>query len=215
MKKMVKVMSGYLALQRKFLNSEVQNAVLLQSWQTRNPTTTLSLSIPPEGVGETERIGKEYAIESIYMNFEVSQATQEAVSDPPPVTYVRVIVYLDTQTNSTEANASDIMDDTGTRDILAFRNMDFTKRFSVLFDKKVRLGNEGMTADSANDFDLGFKSTYFSYMKKFKTAIKVRCDNAAALITSCVTNNIGVIAICDRIDNAPVLSYQCRIRFRG
>ncbi len=211
---------GFNGIEKKFLDTELASTQLTTSWAAFNPTgtgCTDSLSVPAEGNGESQRIGRAFTIDSIYIRGVLSSTLKESQAAPVQDFRSRVIVYIDTQTNSAEATATEIMDAGGASDILAFRNLQNTHRFKVLFDKTVTFStssgqqNEG----AANLFAVGAMERRFSFFHRFTRGIKVQCDGTAADVASCTNTNIGVAAISSSTSLTPLITYQARLRYRG
>lgn len=210
---------GFEGIENKFLDSELSGVSLTTAWLPHNPTgtgCTDSISVPAQGNGESQRIGRMFTIDSILIRGMVASNLQEAAVNPLPDTRARIIVYLDTQTNLAEAAATLIMDAGGADDVFAFRNLQNTKRFRVLFDKTVTLKVDGQMAQGALDaFAVGQIKSRFTFYHKFKGGLKVQCSGTAADVASVTDNNIGIAALCDSTSIGAVLSYSARIRFRG
>lgn len=212
---------GFEDMENKFLTSEITNTNLTAAWATYNPTgtgCTNSISVPAQGDGESQRDGRVYYINSVHVNGQCYIPPSESQLDPGIVgtlTHVRIILYWDTQTNGAQATATDIMDSSGSVDYLAFRNLQNSKRFIVLKDKRVAIRPFFVNEGSANLFATAQNSVVWRMNKKFKKPIKVRCTGTTANVSSISDSNIGVIAIADSVASSPVIRYQARIRFSG
>ncbi len=211
---------GFMGIENKFLDTELTATALGTAWVPLNPTgtgCTDSLSVPAEGNGESQRIGRMYTIDSIFVHGVVRSSAIEAFAAPVSDFRARVILYWDTQTNSAEAAATDIMDAGGTEDLLAFRNLQNSKRFIVFFDKTIlfRVGDTSTNEGAVNSFAAAPMERPFSFYKKFSKGIEVRCDATTANVTSVTDNNFGIACITSSTTTAPTIAYQARLRFRG
>ena len=204
---------GFIGIENKFYDTEMAATSINASWAVYNPNTVDSLSVPAQGDGESNRDGKMYAITSIHVRGAIFTGGTEAQGAPEDQHRFRVIIYQDTQTNGAEATASDIMDAGGTDDTLAFRNLQYSKRFKVLYDRTLTTVPQ-ITSEASNIFSAGKAIRNFSFNKKFKTPIKVTCNGTGAGVASCVDNNFGIAAIADSASNVS-FQYQARIRFVG
>jgi hypothetical protein len=204
---------GFIGIENKFYDTEMAATNINASWAVYNPSTVDSLSVPAQGDGESNRDGKMFAITSLHVKGAVFTGGTEAQSAPEDQHRFRVIIYQDTQTNGAEASANDIMDVGGTDDTLAFRNLQYSKRFKVLYDR-VFVTTPQITSEASNIFSAGKAIRNFQFNKKFKTPIKVTCNATSAGVSSCVDNNFGIAAIADSASNVS-LQYQARIRFVG
>ncbi len=209
--------AGFIGAEKKFVDSERASTVLTVAWAAINPTggVTDSISVPSQGDGEEQRDGREYVIKSIHVKGFVTHATEEAQTAPVGDKSVRVVVYWDTQTNAAVATPGLIMDESGPIDILAFRNLQNSKRFIVLYDRLMTFNMNNQTNEGAvNAFAAGERRIYWSFNKSFSKGIKVRCVGTTADVASCSDNNIGLIALASAADDC-FLQYQARVRFCG
>lgn len=203
----------------KFLDSELVSTAVDSNWTVHNPTgtgCTNSISVPAQGDGESERDGRVYYIHSVHVKGLVRTAATESAAGPTGPMQTRVVLYWDTQTNGAEATATDIMASGLTEDILAFRNLQNSKRFIVLADETYTLNPQIQNEGAANLFAADPSLVSFKFNKVFSKPIKVRCSGTTANVSSVTDNNIGIAAIRD--DNAPVntnIEYSARIRFTG
>lgn len=215
-----RAVGALLGIENKFLDTELTTTALDATWGAQNPTggSTGTLSVPAEGDGESERIGRTYTIDSLFIHGLFRVASIESAVAPISDARARIVVYWDKQTNSATATAADIMDLGGADDILAFRNLQNSKRFTLLLDKTVcfRFGNQ-TNEGAINLFASGKRLIPFTLYKKFPRGLQVNTDAAAANVTSATDNNFGVIAITEAASAAvfPSLSYTARLRFRG
>lgn len=204
---------GFLGIEKKFLDTELTASALATTWAALNPVGVDSLSIPAQGDGESNRDGRTYAIESVHVRGHFELAAAEGAGVPASMIECRVIVYWDTQTNGAEATATDIMDAGGTTDILAFRNLQNSKRFKVLYDKVCLLKPHALNEGAVNSFANGAVIQRFEFNKQFKKPIIVNCTGTTSSVASVSDNNIGIAAI-GTSSNATI-AYQARVRFVG
>ncbi len=210
---------GFSGIENKFMDSEISATTVTTSWAAHNPAgvgCTDSLSVPAQGNGEEQRIGRVYTINRILIQGVVEMAAQESVAAPMQSHRVRLIVYWDKQTNSAAATTTDIMDAGGSDDLVSFRNLQNTHRFRVLMDKTITIRYPGQTNEGAvNLFAHGKKVIPFKFYKKLN--IRVQCDGTTADVASVSDNNIGFGGIAEAGPAAqqPTVRYSCRIRFTG
>lgn len=208
---------GYAGIELKFLDTELTNTALATTWATYNPTgtgCTDSISVPAVGTSESERIGRRYCIKSILIRGYLTVGEIESSASPVADQNARVIVYWDTQTNSAEATATDIMDGGLTTDTLSWRNLQNSRRFIVLFDKLVTFRMDNQSNEGAiNLFATGKRVIPFKFFKKFKEGIEVSCDNTTANVSSVSDSNIGVAGVAS--STLVGIEYTSRIRFVG
>lgn len=209
--------AGFLGIEYKFLDSELTPTTLsTTTWGAHNPTaggSVNTISCPAIGDTESSRDGKNYAITSVHVKGIFHFILSEAVANPIPEVQARVLIYWDKQTNATEATATDIMDGGGTNDVLAFRNLQQSTRFQVLFDKVITLRPHNLS-EALNSFSTGLRRFPWTFNKRFKTPIRVNCVGTTANVSSVSDNNLGIIACADTA-NWVQIEYQARVRFVG
>jgi len=145
-----------------------------------------------------------------------SCAAQQNQTGAEPAANIRIIVYLDKQTNSAQAQGEQVMT-AGSSDataLLSFQNIDNFGRFQVLMDKNVILQNPNMSYDGTNIEQSGLSKT-FKFNKKFKKPIEVRFNATnGGTIADIVDNSLHVLALCDNDDLAPLISYYSRVCYK-
>lgn len=205
---------GFIGLENKFIDTEINNEALTTSWATHEQATFDSLSATAIGDTESTRDGRVYHINSLHFKYRYRIPATEAQVTPPVQQNVRLLLVWDTQSNGAQLTATNVMDAGGTNDVLSFRNLQFTKRFRVLYDRtmniKVPFQGQGGVDLFANQQVL---SPVISVNRQFKTPIKVNCSGTTAAIGSITDNSLHCIAIGSTA--LPLLSFQCRVRFSG
>ncbi len=209
---------GFLGIENKFLDSRVNDVAFSGTWAggEMEDATLLSVSAVQQGVGENQRDGRKYAINSVFIRGTLELPVQESLGAPPADVVARVLLVLDKQTNGAQLNAEDVMLTVASaHDIDSFRNLQFVERFQVLADKKVRIPltlmatNEG----AVNLFAHGSVSVPFKMSFIFKTPLRVTCKATAAAIASIVDNSIHVIGTAN--NTSLTINYTSRLRFTG
>lgn len=182
-----------------------------------DPSTALSVSTVGQGDGESNRDGRKYTIQSLHIRGFVHFAAQEAQVSPKTDVICRVAVVLDKQTNAAQLNAEDVFLSIGSNeDHQSFRNLQFSKRFTVLKDKwfRIPLGqmtvNEGSVDAFANG---GYKSLDFRWDFKFPKGINVNTKATTAVVGAVTDNSIHVIGVAS--NTSALLTYESRVRFTG
>ncbi len=115
-------------------------------------------------------------------------------------TQTRVMLVLDKQTNQAIYVPGDVLVDvTAGQNINSSRNLDNTRRFSVLYDKVHTLVNTGTS----------------SFHRRFNKSVQylIRFDNAAAAITSLTQSSLSMMIMSNEGTNTPDLSFRVRLRF--
>lgn len=182
----------------------------------QDPATFLTLFVPVTGAGINQRIGKACKVLKLKMRFLIDAAQQLNQTGADPASAVRIIIYIDKQTNAAQAQGENVMT-AGSSDataILSFQNIDNFGRFQVLLDKTIHLQNPNMSYDGTNIEQAGLSKT-FKFTKKFKKPLQVRFNATnGGTVADIVDNSLHVIALCDNDDLAPRISYYSRVCFK-
>ena len=105
------------------------------------------------------------------------------------------------------------MDNSGSRDTLAFRNLQQTNRFKVLASRMLILRPMVVNEGAINLFAHGQVLKQFSFAFAPRTPIKVTCQGTSSVVTDVVDNSLHVVAV--STDTAATIEYQVRLRFKG
>jgi len=182
----------------------------------QDPTTFDTLFVPVTGAGINQRIGKACKVLKMKMRFMLNAAQQLNQTGADPAAQVRVIVYLDKQTNAAQAQGEQVMtggvsDATG---VLSFQNINNFGRFQVIKDWTFNLQNPNMSYDGTNIEQAGLSKTW-KMSKRFKKPIVVRFNATnGGTIADIVDNSLHVLALCDNDDLAPLISYYSRVCYK-
>ncbi len=207
---------GFVDLENKFIDYETDNDAFATTWATMEDGTAKCLNATLVGDDESNRDGRIFHVNSLHIRGNVSYSLEESSAAPASDVICRICLVWDTQTNGAQLTASEVMDGGQTRDWLAFRNLQWSKRFRILFDKTFRIPvasavtNEG----AVNLFANGSLWTQpFSYNHRFKKPVKVICKGTTAVVASIIDNTFHVIGVATSVNAS--LHYQSRCRFSG
>ncbi len=171
-------------------------------------TTPGSISAIAQGDSESNRDGRKCTLTSLHIRGSVILDSSQGTTLQDG-RQCRVIIVWDTQTNAAQLNAEDVYL-TPTEISLAFRNLQFTKRFKILkdatFDLNVMAGAGNGTADDSPDYIKHFKWN-------FKLKIPVIHKGTTAVVGSVTDNSLHVIAFANA--TGITLKYESRVRFVG
>ncbi len=221
------------APEHKFFDFELSRASLAQQGQAVDtfPTAPLPVAfsnglVPiPQGVGESERIGRKCTITRINLrlNFEFLVNNQEgsgttglAAASTAHET-VRLLVYWDKQCNGAAASPGDILQDNRWN---GFREMANVHRFIILHDK-IYTWNSGAIggADSTASKSTTIVKDYAIRISK-KVWIPIKYNGVTGIISEIKQNNIGFFIWTKHggrigLTNISGLKSRGRIRFIG
>lgn len=160
----------------------------------------------PEGNGESDRIGRKLTVRRIQWSYNLTIPALIGSASQSPDT-VRVILYLDKQTNGAAATATGILE---SADFQSFVNLANSGRFRLLCDKlhTVKGSPNGAGDGAANDFSANEQN--YTFVRN--VAIPIEYDNSATtgVITSMRSNNIGVLLV----GKNGIASFESKMRFR-
>lgn len=163
-----------------------------------------TINVIAQGTGASQRIGRQATIRKLLCNYQVIlPASIITLAD-----VVRIIIYVDKQANGAAATPGQILKGSPP-DIMSFKNLDNSKRFYTLLDKKIPISHRAGVGVVGEEFAQVIKR--FSFFKNVN--IPVIYDSTAGAITEIRSNNIGVLAISEiaRI----TLATQFRLRYYG
>lgn len=183
--------------------------------------TVGGLFCPAQGSGVSDREGRKAFIKRVrirgLIGFNVVTGT--AVS---PIPTVRVILYLDKQTNGAQAQSEQVMAPATSADtalaLCAFQNKDNFGRFQVLRDKTfespktVAVGTNATTSSLTMDI----ANTAFKFDYKFKKPLVVHFNQVnGGTIADVVDHSLHVIAMTgsDNLGENYIIAYNSRVYF--
>ena len=204
-------------LELKFNDEEVDNKNFSTSWITMMPADD-TISGVAKGDDENQRDGRVYHIHSVHMRMFATAPAQTQQTTPFNDLKGRVVVLLDKQVNEAVLTPTDVFVGGLIEDFLAFRNLQHTSRFTILWDKKFILRRDGQTATNTSGDVLRFHApapvtSTFNFNKTFAKPIKVITVNEFGTIASISDNAIVVIGTANTTNMQ--LQYHSRVRFTG
>ncbi len=206
--------NGGFAPELKFADFQTQDDAFSTTWAPMEDATIKSVSGVAIGDGESDRDGRKYNIHSIHIRCRVSVQNVESDTTPLGDLVGRICLVWDTQTNGAQLIATDVMDGGQTDDTLAFRNMQHTKRFRVLWDKSWKIVRNQTNEGGINLFASGNITTVImKYNKSFKKPIPVICQGTTNTIDSMSDNSLHIIGNAN--SSTALLNMQIRIRYMG
>ncbi len=167
--------------------------------------SNLSLNLIPQGVTESERVGRKCTISKIMLRGNITTIAATAANATSNI--CRVIVYEDTQANGATAAVTDILESATEQ---SFNNLSNSMRFRILMDKRnpgyCPSGSGRGTTDT-----LAFGENVQDFFWSKSCAIPIEFSATTGAITEIRSNNIGVLTI---VSSAITdISYVARVRF--
>jgi len=208
---------GYTGLEMKYRDSEV-NEGIGTTWLTSamDPPMEDTISACPVGDGEQDRNGRKYTIHSIHLKGFFHQETQDQ-SIVQEDFIVRLVLVLDKQTNNVQLSGSDVFKSPITpQETNAFRNLQFSKRFTVLKDKRIRISSpEAIYKGDTMMVNQAGVNVPFVVNHTFRNGLDVLCTGSTAQISSIMDNSLHVLCLTEVAQVGLNLFYNARVRFTG
>lgn len=209
---------AYATGEMKYFDTEYSAVVAAQDNWTgteADPATFLTLVVPQVGAAINQRIGREVKIYRIKIRGYVTTAkqTNQTATDNPSA--VRIVLYLDKQTNATQAQGEQLFATSTTGGgVNSFQNTANFGRFWVLKDKMVRFDGPNLSWDGSNIEQQGQIRTFkMNCWLKAPVSMRFNATNGGT-IADIVDNSFHVLANATNTDLAPTLSYVCRVCYK-
>ncbi len=182
----------------KFHDLDIDDATIASN----GTITEDSCNVIVQGTSESQRIGRKCTLRSINWRFNIRLPEGTAVTTTSDT--VRVILYLDKQTNGATAAVTDILE---SDDFQSFNNLSNKSRFRTLMDRtydlNTDLSGDGTTVDSPR---FNMNDTFFK-----KVNIAIEYDSTTGAITEQRSNNVGVLLLSK--NGLCTFASKMRIRF--
>lgn len=187
---------------------------LITAQNTGNRTSN-SLVEVSQGTGESQRIGRKITVKSIHLkgyvllpggkeNTVLNDFGWEGAYDR-----IRVIVYLDKQTNGTSATIGSVIEGST---LVGFRNLSNTQRYNILYDRTTSLSASNAAHEVgslSNETAWGPQCKSLSWNKQCN--IPIEYSDVNGTLSELRSNNIGVMVISN--GGYAQVHYKCRIRY--
>ncbi len=165
----------------------------------------LTLLTIPEGVGESARIGRKITLTKLSWRAEL-ELKPTADSSSNTFDCIRIMIVQDTQANGAAPNFLDVLE---VADVDSFRNMSFSRRFRMLYDRKLVINSNGAintTTPSALN-----KVVRLVVNIPLQMTILYNKDLQTGVLSTIESNNIMIMAISQKglVD----IQYRWRVRY--
>lgn len=217
---------GYVGLEKKFFDSSAgANAIVATtdaSGGEEDPFGQNCLNCPAQGDGESERDGRQIAMDSINIKGVVSIAAQADQTAGDVVPDVFIALVMDKQTNGTQMNSEDCFANPGGDAFLAaqpFRNLEYQQRFTVL--KTVHISSQRIAGaiqpvyDGTNIEQQGVTVPWSMYVKLNGKKVNFISGQTSSVVAAIADNSLHVIAYASSTSMNPAITYASRLRFMG
>ncbi len=188
----------------KFLDTQVDSAMAVTG------TIVDTFVTIPQGVTESQRVGRKCTIKAINWRWRVRLPNTTTVGNTSDT--ARMIMYLDKQTNGSPATAILLLEaGAGSVGFQSYNNLENSGRFRILYDKVVDLVAKSGSGTGAAGVQFGEDNVYGSMYKKCN--IPIEYDNSAStgVLTSMRSNNLGFLFLSS--DGVATVISKVRLRF--
>lgn len=211
-------LAGYLGLERKFVDAQLTSTALTTAMSTAilDPTTTSSLCGIAQGDGPSNRDGKQVKMSGLYIRGKFRMPSNEGNQNPFTGCIVRYGVVRDKQTNGAQCAGNVVFDATPTSDWQSFNNLEYSKRFDILYDKTVKLNINTMSQNGVDNFSMGDWVYPFKINLPFiNDQVNYLSSATTGVIASITDVSYHFFAIVSSDTFAPTVDYAVRARFYG
>lgn len=180
--------------------------------------TPLCLCVPTVGSALNQRIGREITIRKVKIHGRLHVAPQIAQTGADSSCVVRVVLVLDTQTNSAQMTGAQLFNDAigALSTLQSFQNPNNFGRFRVLKDKQFSFTNMNIAGSptSGDVVQSGMNKPFkFSYV--FPQGLKVRFNNTnGGTVADIIDNSLHLVAATDNGAIAPAIMYYSRVCYK-
>ncbi len=162
-----------------------------------------SLNLIVQGTDENERIGRKCTIVSLGMRGSFVLPATTAVANTSD--RVRVIVYVDQQTNGVTAAVTDIL---AAATIDNFYDLPNSGRFVILADYQTIINSKGGVGDGTTNL---FVKTTEPFVLSVRLNLPIEFSGTGGFLTEIQSNNIGILAITE--SGFAAFGYTARVRY--
>ncbi len=180
---------------KRLINVEIKNFdVQLTSQDIDIVPVITQLSNIPQGDTTSTRDGAQCKMVGLELSFRIVQAAAASI------TSCRIMLVLDKQTNQAIYVANDLLADVTISDgIISPRNLDNSRRFTVLYDRTFTMQDGGVRS--------------FVVKKYFKKDVLLRYDGSTPSIADLTQNSMSLLTTSSEGTNVPTFTLFSRLRY--
>lgn len=207
--------AGFIGIEKKFFDQYKAPTAIVASTAGAEQDIAANASCInaiAQGDGESNRDGRKCIIKSIQIKGQLNSTVQSDQADVIEPPMVRVMVYIDYQTNGAQCNSEDVLNDAAGLDMCSLRNLQYSRRFHTLYDRVFTMAPATAGTDGANTMSVNFRPIFFQVFKKMN--LEVNFTGTTSDIANITDNSIHVLAIASGAGLATI-GYQSRVRFVG
>lgn len=217
-----RTMGPFSVSESKYFDSYISDTSLPEgtAWTgTELDPAANTLFAPVEGSDINNRIGRKVSVYKISIRGVIYQTPLQDGTDPLSTAANRLILYMDTQTNGTQAQGEDLMGTPGAATtqltFCTFQNLANVGRFRVLRDIILRPAPTVTTTDGANTTAETWSHVPFKMNVRFRKPIIVKFNATnGGTVGDIVDNSFHIIGQRSTSDGTGKISYQCRTYYK-
>lgn len=170
-------------------------------------TITSSVNVVAQGSGEDERVGRKINIKALHFRYRLTLPLVNASATEPDSDLVRVIFFVDRQTNGTAATVTDVLE---SADVHSYCNLSNQGRFAIIWDRV-----DILTAVATTKVGADYFSPSVHDLESFDQSINVPVEfsGVTGAVSEMTSHNIGVLSI--SLNGLGNLDGISRIRYVG
>lgn len=149
-----------------------------------------SINLVPQGITESNRIGRKCAIRHISWKYQLQLLEIDALATPVSAASVRIIIYIDKQANGAAAAVTDIVE---ANSFQAHYNLANQSRFTFLMDKVHTLNYLTLASDTDAVVSSANVKRDYTFVKRCN--IPIEFDSTTGALTEIRSNNIGMMML--------------------
>lgn len=184
-----------------------------------NPATLNTLVVPQEGSDINNRIGRKIAIYRLSIRGVIRCAPSPDQADVLSPPAIRLILFIDEQTNGTQVQAETLMAAPGSATVPlcfnTFQNLANLGRFRVLKDKTYRSGVIGVGTDGASTMSQNLPDIPFKWNIRFRKPVVINFNSTnGGTVGDIVDNSFHLIGTKSGTDFTHSIAYECRTAYK-
>lgn len=218
-----RTMGPFSVTESKYFTSGINETAIAEStdWTGTelDPGTLATLCVPQEGSDLDNRIGRKIAVYKIAIRGTLKLVPQKDQPDILTSDAIRLILYIDQQTNGIQAQGEEVMASPFATSVesafCSFQNLSNLGRFRILRDKIYRASTMTAGTDGTNTQTIGSASVPFKMTYRFKKPIIIRFNaTSGGTIGDIVDNSFHLIGQKSGGDFGHSIVYQCRTYYK-
>lgn len=209
---------GFLGIELKFVDSGRDQLTFAAPTDSTggeyDDTTMLCLNGIAQGDAQNQRDGREVRIKSIFVHFNVFMGAQinQTAGDVPPIVFLAIV--QDTQTNKAQMNSEDCFTNPIASAFgapLCFRQLENSKRFKVMWSKRLQFKAPPLAWDGTNLEQSG--QSLYETADITGLNIPVNYSGTGATVAAVTDNSFHIIGFAS--STLCQMTWNSRIRFVG